>query len=352
MAGMAIFRIRWDDSMVFTNDEPGDFLIKKLGENSKFFEPFYEPDSAKVLRPEIDARTRLGGADKSCGYEIRALLLSEEAKIEEAKKLIARGDTSVTVPEFLPLVVRGRLAMISPYIYVTRTWFARSLSDNEQLLAEYNQILDSWEFASTEGKPPPLQVGGKALGNTLADAANKEERKKSKVHEFKRGAKVEAQLKIDYVLPPGFQEADGVQDEAAGGAFGGGDVPLQVVAQDGNNGWVWFRVVAIHQKSLPPKTVFEDKQKTFETWISNFESLARGTKRLPKKPEKVTVGNLDGHGCEMSGKINDFTATELNMVTMEGGWRIRFEMRTRGRGAATFADGIKTFLKKFKAAKK
>jgi len=352
VASMQFFRIRWDDSTVFTNEGAGVFLIKKLHENSQFFETYFEEGSAKVIRPEIDVRVRLGGADKSCAYEIRALKLSEEAKIEEAKKLIARGDTSVTVPEFKPTVVRGRLAMISPYIYVTRTEFARSLADNEQILAEFNQIHDSLEFASTEGKPPPLHSGDGPFGNTVADPANKAERKKSKVHEFKKGAKVAAALKIDYVLPPGFQEAEVVQDEASGGAVGGPDVPLQVVAQDENNGWVWFRVIAVSQKSLASNEKFQEKQKTFETWISNFESLARGTGRLPKKPVGIRVGNLDGDGCEMEGRINDFRASELNMVTIEGGWWIKVEMRTRGRGAETFADGIKTFLKKFRATKK
>jgi hypothetical protein len=191
-----------------------------------------------------------------------------------------------------------------------------------------------------------------ALGNTVADPANKEERKKSKVHEYRKGTKVEAALKIDYVLPPGFQEVEVVQDEAAGGAIGGEDVVLQVVAQDDNNGWVWFLVVAKSQKSLPPRTKFEEKQTTFDSWISNFSSLARGTGKLPKKPEKITVGNLRGDGCEMSGKINNFRASELNMVTMEGGWRIVFEMKTRGGGRTRFEDEIKTFLRKFRATKK
>jgi len=143
-----------------------------------------------------------------------------------------------------------------------------------------------------------------------------------------------------------------VDDEASRGVSGGEDIVFQVVAQDGNNGWVWIRVIAVSQKSLPPRTKFEEKQTTFDSWISNFSSLARNTGKMPKKPEKVTVGNLRGDGCDLSGKINNFRASELNMVTIEGGWWIRFEMKTRGKGRDTFADGIKTFLRKFRATKK
>jgi hypothetical protein len=242
--------------------------------------------------------------------------------------------------------------MISPHIYVVRTSFARSVSDNEQLVAEYNQILDSWEFASTEAKPPPLGDGEKPFGNTLADPANKEERKKSKVYEYKKGVKVAAALKIDYVLPPGFQEVERVHDEASGKIYGGGDVALLVAAQDENNGWVYAMVIAASAKRLGSNESFEDKKLVFGTWVSNFESLARNTGRMPKKPAKIKVGNLDGDGAEFSGKINDFHATEVHMVTDESGWRIEFLLKTRGTGAKTFAEGIKTFMKKFKAAKK
>lgn len=353
LLAMEIFRLRWDDSEVFTTEEPGDFLIKKLGEQVKFFEPYYGENSAKLLRPEIDVRTQLGKADKSCAYEIRNLTMDEEKKIAEAQALINRGDMSVKLPEFDKLVTRGRIAMISPYIYVTRSvWFARSFADNEQILAEFNQILDSWEFESTEGRPPPLLTKDGPLGDTTADPKNKTERKETIYHDFKKGAKVEERLKVDLVLPPGFQLAEAVQDEAAGGMFGGEDVVLQVVAQNDNNGWVWIRMVAINRKSLGPNTKFEEKQTTFETWISNFSSLARNTGKLPKKPEKISVGNLRGDGCELEGKINNFRASELNMVTIEGGWWIRFEMKTRGGGRVDFADEIKTFLKKLKATKK
>jgi hypothetical protein len=121
---------------------------------------------------------------------------------------------------------------------------------------------------------------------------------------------------------------------------------------------VWIRVTTRNIKSLAPAQgrkageQFEDKKATFESWISAFESAARGTGRMPKKPVDVRVGNLIGDGCELEGKISKFRATQLNMVTIEGGWWIKFEMKTRGTGDKTFAEGIKRFIKQFRANKK
>jgi hypothetical protein len=303
------------------------------------------------MRPKVDTRARLGGAEKTCGFEMRGIRLSEEAKIEEVKKLHARGDTSQPIPEYPEIVVTGRLAMVSPYVYLAFVNRARGMAENATLEGEIDQILSSFELLMTEGKPPPLESGEGPLGNTLADPKNATERKVSKVHPYKKGAKIMAELKIDFVLPPGFQEVNQVR---AGniGADVGENVPLQIVAQDENNGWVWITVVAQSAKSLPPNTSFQEKKKVFETWISNFESQARGAGKMPKKPEKVKVGSLDGDGCELEGKINGFHATEFNLVTDDGGWRIQFELKTRGTGAKTFAKQIEQFKKRFKAAKK
>jgi len=349
---LEVYRIRILHADFFEQNEAGDAVEKVLNDDIKIFERFFEEGSSKVIRPTIDARARLADADKSCGFEVRGLPLSEDAKIEEAKKLIARGDTSVKVPEFKEMVVRGRLAMLSPYIYVTIAWTPRSLSEDERILAEIAQIQDSFEFETAERAPPPLESDTGPFGNTTADAANATERKGSKTQEFKKGAKVAAAIQFDYILPPGFQDAEKVKDPNGGIAAIGDTWAVQVVAQDGNNGWVWIKVLARSSKELGSNQSFEDKKKVFETWISNFESQARGAGRMPKKPEKVKVGNLDGDGCELEGKITGFHATEVNMVTDKSGWRIQFELKTRGSGAKTFADGIKTFLKRFKATKK
>ncbi len=351
---MEFYRYPVDNAEVFATEEPGDFLVKNLVENSEWLESYYGQGSAKSVRPDVDVRVKLGGAEKSCGFEARNITLEEEAKIEEAKKLIQRGDTSVTVPEFKPIVIRGRLAMISPHVYVVRAIFDRNVSDNETLVAEYNRILDSWEFATQEGKPPPLQAGDQALGNTLANAANGTERKKSKLHEYKQGVKVAAALDFDYVLPRGFQDAERVDDPVVPGTFYavGRHTPIQVVAQDENNGWVWIVVFAKSVKELPPRTKFEEKKVTFDSWISNFEAQARGAGRMPKKPDKMMFGNLDGDGCMLKGTINNFRATETHLVTDEAGWRIEIWIKTRGSGATTFAKEIDTFRKKFRVQKK
>ncbi len=353
IGAIEVHRIRVLRAEFFDQNEAGDAVEKACNEEMRLFERWFEDGSAKVIRPTIDARAKLGAADKTCGYEVRGLPLSEEAKIEEAKKLIARGDTSVTVPEYKPIVLRGRLAMLSPYIYVTIVYARRGLEDDERFVTEVNQIHDSFEFESTEGMPPALETGGGPFGNTLADPKNAAERRQTKLHEFKRGAKVAAAIQFDYVLPPGFENAEQVRDPASGGVSAvGTQWAVQVVAQDGNNGWVWIKVLALSSKSLASNEKFQEKKKVFESWISNFEAQARGAGKMPKKPEKIKVGTLDGDGCDLAGKINGFTATEVNMVTDEAGWRIEFELKTRGTGSKTFADGIKTFMKKFRAAKK
>ncbi len=368
LGAFEIRRYRGGNAELFTNEEPGDVLIKVMNEEVKLFEDAYGPGSANSVKPEVDVRVQFGGADKACGYEVRAIPLDEEQKIEDAKKLVDRGDTSVTVPVFLPFVFRGRLAMISPYVFVTRAWFRRDLADNEKLVEEHRQMLDSLEFTSTAAKPPPLEIGQKEgegiattpLGDTRADPANKSERKVSKLHEFKKSGKAVAALKLDFVVPPGFQEVVepmGVIDPEERSLYAGENVPLKIVAQDENNGWVMIRIFTRHLKSLAPQVgnkageKFEDKKTTFESWVGSFESASQGAK-IPKKPVDVRVGNLNGDGCELAGKINKFRATQLSMVTIEGGWWIKFEMKTRGTGAETFADGIKTFLKKFRATKK
>jgi hypothetical protein len=348
---LEVFRFRVNDANVFATVEPGDYLVDLAGRG--FFEDYYEEGSRKVMRPEIDVRTRLGGADKSCGYEMRGIMLSEDAKIKEAEKLKARGQADVEIPEFKPIVVRGRVAMISPYVYVIRCVFARSQSDNAELVGEYQKMVDSFEFLTQEAKPPPLNTGSGPFGNTKADPANQSDRKKSKVHEYKKGTKVAAALKIDYVLPPGFQEAEKVADPIVGGIMNVGEnVPLQIVAQDENNGWVWFAMVARSSKDLPANTQFEEKKKVFEGWVHAFESNARSAGRMPQKPQDVNFGNLSGDGCELKGNINNFAATEVHMVTDESGWRIEMFIKTRGTGAKTFAKEIETLRKKIRVSKK
>ncbi|HEX5137245.1 MAG TPA: hypothetical protein VFY93_09745 [Planctomycetota bacterium] len=350
-ATMEFFRISVRNSEFFDQNEAAEAVEKILNGELHFFDQFYGDDFWKTAKPEIDTRQELGKARKSCGYEVRSITLEEDAKVREAEALVRRGDTSVKVPEYKPLVIRGRLAMLSPFLYVTVVQTARSVADDEKLLAEIAAIHDSFEFATAERMPPPLASDTGPFGNTLQDPANAEERKGMKMAEFKKGAKVAAAMKFDYILPPGFQDAERVADIT--GIYALGDVNVvQVIAQDGTNGWVWIRVTAQSSKELGSNEKFIEKKKVFEEWISNFESQARGAGKMPKKPENVRVGNIDGDGCELEGKINGFHATEINMVTDTSGWRIRFELKTRGTGAETFADGIKTFLRKFKATKK
>lgn len=348
-----IWRFRAARADMFATDEPGDVVIKIINNEVKLFDGNFEDGAHKVLRIDIDARARLGSADKSCGYEIRGLRLSEEAQIEEAKKLINRGDTTVKVPDFPPTVVRGRLAMISPYIYVIRCYFRPGLGDDATLLDNYVKMADSLEFSSTEGKPPELEVGEQPLGNTLADPANKAERKRTKPHEYKKGGKVAAELRIDYVLPPGFKDVEKVVDADAREVYVVNDErPILVAAQDENNGWVYISMVALSSKRLGSREKFKDKKELYDTWIHNFESLARGFKKAPKKPVDIKFGNLSGDGCELAGKISEFSATETHMVTDEGGWRIEIVIKTRGTGAKTFAKQIDTFRKRLKVTKK
>jgi len=349
-----IYFFRWAvrTSDFFEQNEAAEAVEKVLNGEIHFFDQFYGEGFHKTCRPQINTREDLGKARKSCGFEVRAITLEEEAKVREAEALVRRGDTSVTVPEYKDLVIRGRLAMLSPHVYCSAVIFPmRAVADDENLLTEIATLQDSFEFASAKRKPPPLSSDTEPYGDTTADPKNAEERKGREMAEFKKGAKVAAAMQFDYVLPPGFQDAERVA--APTGLYAKGDVNIiQVVAQDANNGWVWIRVTATSAKTLGSNEHFIERKKVFEEWISNFESQARGAGRMPKKPEKIKVGNIDGDGCDLEGEINGFHATEINMVTDTSGWRIHFELKTRGTGSETFADGIKTFMKKFRATKK
>jgi hypothetical protein len=331
-------------AVVFSVETPGDRLqaIRRRG----FFEQFYGKGSADFIRPDMDARALLGGLEKSGGYEFRSITMDEDQRVREAQKLRNRGDQSVKVPEYADLVIRGRLAMLSPYVYHATAVFDRAVSDDEQVLAEYRKVLDSWRFLDKTPIPQPLVTYGHRAGDTTADPKLREKRKEEHVHvvESRRRA---YKLKLEYELPPGFRCITKKLPEKAS---------LLVVAQDAKNNWV---KIYIHHMNLtawgddhPNKILGKGRKDICETWRSNWTSKARGVKRM-KKPRSVRLGrSVDGDGYKLvEGEVEGFRGTFTGVATQESTWWSFFEMETRGDGDKVFKNGIKAFFRSLRVEK-
>jgi len=332
-----VFRFTSTRSETFTIDTPGD-LLKVLTEEHKFFEPYFGEGSATVVRPRVDASVNLGGLAKSSAFEFRSITMQEQAKINEAQKLRARGDKTAVVPEYKPMVVRGRIALLSPHIYVARVSFRRDAADDPGVIAECKQLLDSWEFLSSSRKPPPLQFGGEVIGDTKADPALAKERDAEHVHETK-GTKT-YRLKMKFKVPPGFQLIEkGL----------GADASIALVAQDENNNWVEIQFFHLNANAAGEEhKQLVSKKQVAEGWKSNWESKARGVK-MPVKPRSVKLGPIRGDGYDsVEGTVADFRGTFTAVLMDSKGWRTQVEMETRGDGDKVFEDGIKDFFKSLK----
>ncbi|MFQ5845247.1 MAG: hypothetical protein ACE5JG_09700, partial [Planctomycetota bacterium] len=178
----------------------------------------------------------LDGAEKSASYVISGWTQDEEDQIREAEELQKRGE-KVKVPEFARTVNRGRIAMISPYVYLLNfsTRSARE-SENQALLGELASVFESFRFASKEPGLPPLGTGDGILGDTVSDPQNSEPRTERLFHP-----------EVEFIVPPGF-----VQIKNTGAA-------LEIAAQDAKFSSVQIILLAKHQNELPPRTRFKPK---------------------------------------------------------------------------------------------
>lgn len=329
---------------VFSVETVGDRL--QAMQRSGFFEQFYGKGSAHFVRPDIDARLLLGGLQKSGGYEFRSVTMDEDKRVREAQKLRDRGDRSVEVPEYDDLVVRGRLAMLSPYVYHAFATFDRAVSDDGQMLAEYGKVLDSWKFLDTTPIPPPLTIAGRPVDDTTADPALQDEREQEHVHVVQSRRRA-YKLRLAYDLPPAFRRiTKGLPENAS----------LLLVAQDGRNNWV--RILVYHMNLTawgddhPNKILGTGRKDICETWRSNWTAKARGVRRM-RKPRSVRLGrDVDGDGYKfVEGEVEGFRGTFTGVVTTESTWRNFLEMETRGNGDRVFKDGIRDFFRSLRLEK-
>jgi hypothetical protein len=327
-------------SQLFHSGTPND-ILEIFHKEVKFFDGWYGQSASENINPQMDESFGFAGAGKAGQYEIRSITMEEMANVAAAEKKIRKGEKGVEMPKYKPLVIRGRIGMVSPYIYMTRVVSARSLADDAQLMAEVKQIHDSVELLESGAMPPPLEVLGKAVGDSVKDPANEKDRKMSAVHDA-RGKKT-YRVEWNFVLPAGCAaQTDKLP----------GDVSFVCWAQDHRNNWIRLMVVNVSHKKAADENKRFDDETTFNTWKSNWTGKARGTK-VPSKPQKFSLGKARGKGYkQMSGKVTGFKGTFTGIVSDKfpgKGWRTVIEIETRGNGDEQFADSLKKLLKSFKA---
>jgi hypothetical protein len=340
--GLQVLRFTTARAETFTISSPTDEL-KAFAEERKFFEQYYGEGSAREIRPEVDESVLLGDADKSGAFEFRGITVQEQIKVNKAQKLRDRGDKTVKVPEYKPIVIRGRLALISPSVYYVICFFRRDVADHPEVIAEYKKVVDTWKFLETEPLPPPLAVAGVGhIEDTTADPACAKARKGRHVH-IAKGNRI-YKLEVKFVLPPGFQRIEKV----------GANISMLAVAQDKKNNWVRILVYHANANALGEKNLqYPPKQQQYAEWKSNWESKARGVK-MKEKPRKVSLGRVRGDGYTfVEGTVEKFRGTFSALLFDKSGWRTFVEMETRGDGDKVFADEIRQFFKglKFKKIK-
>jgi hypothetical protein len=338
-----MWRFTSGNATMFNVRTPSEVLEDLVMKGRRLFEPIYGEGSSGVIMPQTDEGVLLGGVAKSGAYEFRALTLEETEKVREAEALVARGEKGAKVPDWKPLVVRGRIALISPHVYCVRALFARSLSDHELLLAEYNALLDSLEFLQSEALPPPLAFAGERIGNTLDDPAFAKARKARALHEEK-GPRNTHRLQYDFVVPPGFRYFDKKVGES---------ISVVLLAQDKRNNWVRIIIENVSAKRAGEEgKTLGDKREIVATWKSNWESKARGNK-MPRRSERFSLGRIPkGEGYKLlEGKVEKFQSTFTGLVSDKSSWRYIVTMETKGDGYKVFEDGITAFFKSIKTRK-
>jgi len=313
----------------FSLETPTSMLDRYVKAN-KLIDGFYGEGASQVIRPEVREGVDFAGAEATASFEYRNNTLKEEKAIREAEALQRRGE-KVTIPNPPKTVVRGRIAMVSPNIYVIFAHFARPVGDNEKLVGEFEQAMKSFELLSTEATPPPLAVGG-LIGNTIEEC--KDVRKgKTLIRLVGRRA---YRMEVSFALPPGLKRIEGKFGE---------NVALIVVGQDEHNNWVRVDVLLENANRVSEKNMrLQPKKELFAQWRSNWESKARGT-RIPHKEQSVRLG-ISGKGFKkLQGTVENFRGTFSGAVRDKSGWRTIVKMETRGEGDKVFEAALKKFFR-------
>ncbi|MCZ6573675.1 MAG: hypothetical protein O7C98_10980, partial [Planctomycetota bacterium] len=275
---------------------------------------------------DVDEGSLLGRAEKSGEYIMRGWTKGEQDEIKEAEDLQQRGE-KVKIPNFPKTVLRGRIAMISPYVYITefKTAAAR-LGDHEQLVAELQRVHESFQFVNLKPGLPPLRTPDGDIGDTLAGIDPKAKVKKEKLF----------RPELEFKVPPGLKRIE------KGGAT------LMLAGQNAAFDSVTIIVSAGHRADLPPRTKFAPRRQEFDGYRSNWANLATRTGKLQKKPKDAKFGNVKVDAFYFTGKVDGFPAARTQFYGIKKGWRFSVRIDYRGNGKKVFEKQVKAFLKSVK----
>lgn len=332
VAAVIVWRWQGGGTEMFVTETPTSVIEK----NKKlFFERYFGGEGARY-EYTVNEGVLLGGVEKSGEFKVTGNSLDEVKQLAEAEQQRRRG-VKIEMPDIPPRVVFGRIAMLSPHIYIVAFTATPKVRESPEFQAEVAAVLDSFQFASTEAKPPPLNVGGEEVGVTLGDPALATDRKEKIKHEASAAGKVRDSVAFDYVIPAGFKKL-----------ATNGDLIVNLAAQDSNNKYVHIMVIVASHKAVGfENKKLVEKDQIFNDWASNWESRSTG-KNKKKDPANLSIGGLQGEGYKFSGNVDNFPATETNILAEKSGWRLIVEIDTRAGGDVVFKKGIETFLKNFK----
>ncbi|MHC4848251.1 MAG: hypothetical protein ACYTEG_07340 [Planctomycetota bacterium] len=332
-----VFRIELSDASMFKQSpgEIAEWLVKQ-----GVFNGFYGANSeAMILNAmRVDESNGLGGADKAGGYEISSRTTQQIAETRDAEKKKAKGIKGVEIPDFKPTIIRGRIAMISPHLYLIRGYFRPDVADNAKLKTEFGKMVESFEFLESGAKPPSLQLGREDIGDTMSEPAEKKVVKGKK--SFTATGKKAYTVEVRYKLPPGFQVIKK--------SLGRSQTSIHIVAQDSKNRWFKLELYHVNKQALAQKNLKpQDKDVEFESWKSNWESKARG--KTIKKTSKFSIGGVGFEGYkQLEGDVEGWAATFTAGLGDSKGWRHFIVIETRGGFAEVYKKQIKAVLKGIK----
>ena len=341
VANFEVWMLTLRNATIFATGTPDQVLQDIYHKEVKVFDRFYGEGAHKMISPQSDESLGLGGAPKAAAYEISSIRLAEMAEVAEAEKKIKKGIKDVKVPDFKPLVIRGRIGMISPQAYMTMAiYFARGMADDPQLKGEIEKIHEDFKFLSTAPKPPALIVAGKSVGPTTTDPALAKERKAKAAVQLQ--ARKAYRCEFTFTLPKGWAKYEG--NLGPNGA-------MLVYAQDADHNWIEIQVSAANSKHAGERNrVLSPIEEDAATWKSNWTGKARGAK-VSDKPDKFALGRARGKGYKLlTGRIDRFPGTFRAVASDKfpgKGWRTFITVETRGQ--PVFEADLKKFLKSLKA---
>jgi hypothetical protein len=336
---------------LFAQESPST-AMPIINQQTNFFEFAY---GHKDLEFDVDESNLLGGADKSASYVVKNRTKTEWEGIHRLQQQINKG-LKLSLPDPPQIVMRGRIAMISPYIYITRVFHIRGAQGEDPALgADLKVMHEGFEFLSSKAKMPPLRVFETKLGDTLTDPANAKPRKLQKVRieafSIKRkSTKPTAILQVQYTLPKGFVQIKSPEIDKRKSLL------FLIAAQDKENTSVVIALEAEHISEQPLRNTagsqaHVEPKRVFESWRSSWETDAVGSGRLKDKPYKKSVGGKKAHAMKFKGIRDGFPASRRNYMMEKWGWRILIQSDARGEGLEVFKRDIDVFFKSIRLSK-